>query len=50
MLPGADVQGKRILLIDDIMTTGTTLQECALVLKEAGAASLMGVVAASGRK
>ncbi len=42
--------GKKVILVDDIMTTGTTLQECALVLKEAGAASLMGLVAASGRK
>ena len=42
--------GKKVILVDDIMTTGTTLQECALVLKKAGAASIMGLVAASGRK
>ena len=47
---GGEIAGKKVIIVDDIMTTGATLQECALVLKEAGAASLMGIVAASGRK
>ena len=34
------ISGKRIVLIDDIMTTGSTLKESALALKKAGAKSV----------
>jgi ComF family protein len=37
---GADVAGKRILLIDDVITTSGTVSECATVLKKAKAASV----------
>lgn len=42
------VQEKNILLVDDVYTTGTTLNECAKVLKEAGASQVVGLVIAKG--
>ena len=42
-----DVQGKRILLVDDVVTTGATLRECTLALYDAGAARVEAVCAAS---
>ena len=42
------VQGARVLLVDDVMTTGATVNECARVLKNAGAASVMVLTVARG--
>ena len=42
-----DVAGKSILLIDDVLTTGATLHQCALMLKRAGAKSIEAAVVAS---
>lgn len=42
----ADVRGLRVLLIDDVLTTGSTLSECARVLKAAGAISVHAATAA----
>ncbi|MCX7841760.1 MAG: ComF family protein [Clostridia bacterium] len=41
---------KSVLIIDDIMTTGSTLGECCRALKEAGAKKVTAAVIASGRK
>jgi ComF family protein len=35
---GRSVAGKRVVLIDDVLTTGSTAEECARVLRRAGAA------------
>ncbi len=42
----ANVRGLRVLLIDDVLTTGSTLNECARVLKAAGASSVYAATAA----
>ncbi len=44
---GGKVQGKRVILLDDIITSGSTLNNCAKVLKELGAAEVYGVTVAS---
>lgn len=42
----ANVRGLRVLLVDDVLTTGSTLSECARVLKHAGALSVYAATAA----
>jgi competence protein ComFC len=41
-----DVRDLRVLLIDDVLTTGSTLSECARILKSAGAVSVHAATAA----
>jgi ComF family protein len=42
----ADLRGKRVALVDDVLTTGSSLNECARALKKGGAAQVIGWVAA----
>lgn len=42
------ISGRSILLIDDVCTTGATLNECAKILKHNGAKNIMALVVARG--
>ena len=48
----ASVQGRRILVVDDVITTGSTIEECCRVLTLAGAAEIhcAAVVQAVGKE
>lgn len=47
LLPGADVRGRTVLVVDDILTTGATLGECGRMLRQAGAKALYAAVIAA---
>jgi competence protein ComFC len=44
----APVRGKHLVLVDDVLTTGSTLDECARILCKAGAASVRAITVARG--
>ena len=44
----AEIVGKEVFIVDDVYTTGSTIQECAAVLKSAGATRVVGFTVARG--
>lgn len=41
-----DLSGRNIIIVDDVFTTGNTLEQCAKALKQAGADKICGITAA----
>ena len=48
-LDGLDLTGKRVVLIDDVATSGATLSQCAAALRKAGAGCVVGLTFARAR-
>lgn len=47
---GVSLTGKRLVLVDDVVTSGATLSECAACLRMAGAVQVTALTFASARK
>ncbi len=45
----SEIEGKRILLVDDIITTGVTMDECSRVLINNGAKEVIGIALTSSK-
>ena len=50
MRDGMELDGKRVVLVDDVVTSGATLAECASCLRMAGAESVVALTLACARK
>ena len=50
VLDPVQIAGKRVLLVDDVVTTGQTLSECARTLRMAGAEDVLCVTLAKARE
>lgn len=50
LLPGADLTGRRVVLVDDVVTSGATLSECAALLRQAGAEEVYCLTLARARE
>ena len=48
LVPDALIENRRVILVDDVRTTGATLDECAAVLKVFGASAVVCAVFAAG--
>ena len=48
--PKTELKGKKIIIVDDIYTTGTTLKECGKVLKASGASQIIGLTLARAKE
>ena len=46
---GVELSGKRVVLVDDVVTSGATLSECAFLLRQAGAEAVTGLTLARAR-
>lgn len=50
LLPGADLAGKRVVLVDDVVTSGSTLGACVALLRQGGAEVVYCLTLAQARK
>ena len=48
IIPEADISGKNILLVDDVFTSGATMNEAVLILKKGGAKKVIALILAKG--